>query len=102
MLRVFLIIVLTLSASLSGAVAADHVVMPDHDHSVVETTDNDQPACCEGSTERAPNCLVMPAMVDSHGAFADEITARSEAFAVFERTLTGIELSGPFDPPRMV
>lgn len=102
MIRLFLIVSLLLSASLSGAVANGHMVVPDHNHSVVESVDNDLLTCCDAGTERAQICLTMPAMFEGTGMAGDAQASRDTIFDARGFLLTGIQLSGPLDPPRMV
>lgn len=102
MVRLLLIVALTLSASLSGAVGSGHVVMQDHDHSVIESAADDLSACCDDSAERAHTCLTMPAMFEGTGAYVDTRASGDAVFDACGLALTGIQPSGPTDPPRML
>jgi hypothetical protein len=102
MARLLLILALTLSASLAGAVEAGHVLMIDHDHSAVESIDTDTPMCCESGVERSHSCLSMPALYDGTSTQSDMLANGRVNFDAYGHVLTGIEPSGPVDPPRMV
>jgi hypothetical protein len=102
LIRLLLIVMLTFSASLSAAMEAGHPADVDHDHPVVMSMEDDQPACCEDSTERGQNCHLLPALLpdaDGHGtgpAIGKDAIMASGLF------LTGFEPSGPLDPPRVM
>ncbi|MEQ8658836.1 MAG: hypothetical protein RIC24_16155 [Hyphomicrobiales bacterium] len=102
MVRLLLIVVLTLSASISGALGAGYSVMQDHDHTAVESVENDPLTCCDNGVERAHSCLTMPAMFEGAGAYYNAKPLPDALFDTCELMLTGIQPSGPLDPPRML
>lgn len=61
--RILLIILMTFSASLTGAMEVGHAVASEADHAMMEHVADDQPVCCTDNTERAPSCHVLPALV---------------------------------------
>ena len=101
-IRAILIVFLTFSASVSGAMDVHHVANAEHEHTAVVSMTDDAPACCDDSTERGQSCHVMPALLADA---SDDITAPltgETAYSVFRHFLDGIEPSGPVDPPRLV
>jgi len=102
MFRVLLILAVTLSASLAGAVATEHGSMTEHKHHAAESIDVEAPMCCESGTERAHTCFTMPVMLEGTGAYGDALPPSGGAFELDRRILTGVLLSGPLDPPRTV
>ncbi|WP_299960867.1 hypothetical protein [uncultured Roseobacter sp.] len=100
LIRTILIVVLTLTASLSGAMGMDHMSMTEHDHVAMESIADEGPVCCDESTERGQSCHVLPAVLADAGG---EVSAPETSDALFFRSgllLTGLDPSGPLDPPR--
>lgn len=100
MIRTILIAALTLTASLSGAMDVDHMPIVEHDHTAMENMAVEGPVCCDDSTERGQSCHVLPAVLANAGG---EVSAPETSDALFFRSgllLTGLEPSGPLDPPR--
>lgn len=102
MLRMLLILALTLSASLSGAVASERVVAPAHEHHAAQDLDTDAPMCCENGIERAHSCTAMPGMFERAAEYGNALTSDCILFELDERVLIGVPPSGLLDPPRTV
>lgn len=100
LIRTILVVVLTLTASLSGAAVMDHVQNTAIDHAAMADTGDAGPQCCDDSTERGPSCHMLPAVLTDtgHQAIApptgDALRSRSGVL------LTGLEPTAPLDPPR--
>ncbi|SDZ52517.1 hypothetical protein SAMN05444004_11918 [Jannaschia faecimaris] len=102
LMRAMLIVLATFSASISGAMDAGHVVSSEHEHVAVESMADHGPVCCHDSSERGQSCRVLPALLaDGGGDMAGPSTSEA-ALTMFRLLLTGIEPSGPLDPPRLV
>jgi len=100
LVRLLLIVLMTFSASLSGAMEAGHAVASNSDHAAMEHVADDQPICCTDNPERAQTCHVLPALVPV-AAFGGITPDSSEtAYARIGLLLNGIEPSGLLDPPR--
>lgn len=101
-MRILLIILLTFSASLSGAMETGHVVAFEGDHAAMEHVADDQPVCCMGELERAQSCHVSPALVPvaAFGGIAPDCS--EAAYPHIGLLLRGIEPSGLLDPPRIM
>ena len=100
LIRTILIVVLTLTASLSGAMGVDHMPTIEHDHAAMENMAVDGPLCCDDSTERGQSCHILSAVLADAGG---EVSAPETSDTQFFRSgllLTGTEPSGPLDPPR--
>ena len=102
MLRALLILALTLSASLGGAVASERVVITGHEHHAAQDIESDAPMCCEHGLERAHTCITMPAVCECSPAYEGTITANGAQFELDERALIGVPPSGLLEPPRTV
>lgn len=102
LIRFLMVVTLTLSASLSGAMDAGHMPATDHDHATAEMTADDQPACCQDSTERTQTCHALPALLPSIEPAGTAPIAGKDVFCASGLLLTGVEPSGPLDPPRAV
>ena len=102
LIRFLLVVVLTLSTSLSSAMDVGHMQVSDHDHAVVGSATEGQPVCCQDSTDRAQTCHALLALLPTL-ALSDTAPATGEdVFCASGVLLTGIEPSGPLDPPRVV
>lgn len=100
LIRTILVVVLTLTASLSGAMGVDHMPMTEHGHAAMEPIADVGPVCCDDSTDRGQSCHVLPAVLADAGG---EVSAPQTRDALFVRSgllLTGLEPTGPLDPPR--
>lgn len=100
LVRLLLVVMVTLSASLSGAMDAGHTTVAEHGHASADEVADDQPVCCSESSERTQTCHVLPALLpgaDQHDAAP---AACEDVVMSAGLLLTGIELSGPLDPPR--
>lgn len=100
LVRLLLIVLMTFSASLSGAMESGHAVASDSDHAVMEHVADDQPVCCTDNTERAPSCHVLPAIVPVEALDGVAPDCSETAYARIGLLLSGIEPSGILDPPR--
>ena len=102
LVRLLLVVLVALSASVSGAMDAGHVAVMEHEHMAMEEVADDQPICCSESTERSQTCHVLPALLpvadlDGTGpATCEDVSMGTNLL------LTGIEPSGTLDPPRPV
>ena len=101
LVRFFLIVVLTATASLSGAMEASHSIAADHGHEVTETAADDQSLCCDDSTERGKSCHGPSAVLADAGGEVSAPEQSDALFYSFGLLLTGSEPSGPLDPPRL-
>lgn len=100
LVRLLLIVLMTFSASLSGAMEAIHAVASDSDHAAMEHAANDQPVCCTDNPERAQTCHVLPAIVPVEALDGVAPDCSETAYAQIGLLLSGIEPSGLLDPPR--
>ena len=101
-LRSLLFVLVTLTASTSGAMDARHAVAMETSHAKMEHSANNQPPCCLEGSERAQSCHVLPALVpDSDHKFVESANCEDVSFGT-GLLLTGVEPSGPLDPPRTV
>lgn len=100
--RLLFVIMVTLSASLSGAMDAGHATVVEHSYASADEVADDQPVCCTESSERTQTCHVLPALLP--GADLDDAAPASceDVAIVAGVLLTGTEPSGPLDPPRAV
>lgn len=101
-IRLCLIVLMTLTASVSGAVDAGHMTAMEHTQASPPDGAVDRPGCCMDGSERAQTCHFMPALVP----VSDFRLPKSDSCADISfgsgLLLTGIEPSGPLDPPRAV
>jgi hypothetical protein len=102
MIRLLLIVLMTLTASVSGALDAGHATAMEHAHATVQHVDEDQPACCSDSTQHTQNCHVLPAVLPISDLNVSEPESCGDVSFGFGILLTGIKPSGPLDPPRTV
>ncbi len=102
LVRFLLVVVLTLSTSLSGVMDAGHMPVSSHDHATVEAMADDQPLCCQDSTERAQTCHALLALLPTLAVNNTAPATGEDVFCASGLLLTGIEPSGPLDPPRVV
>lgn len=102
LVRFLIVVVLTLSTSLSSALDAGHLPVVSHDHTVVKVMANDQPHCCQDSTERAHTCHALLAVLPTVVLDSAAPALNGDVFCASSLLMTGIEPSGPLDPPREV
>ncbi|SEW47174.1 hypothetical protein SAMN04488515_3541 [Cognatiyoonia koreensis] len=100
--RILMVVVLTLSASLSSAMSAGHTPVADHQHASVEVMADEQPMCCQDGMDRAQTCHALSALLPA-SELSDAAPAKGkDLFCTSGVLLTGFEPSGPLDPPRPV
>ena len=102
MARFIMVVILTLSASLSGAMDAGHMPSTDHNHAAAEIMADEQPACCQDSTERTQTCHAVPALLPASEPTSTPPFAGEGVVFASGILLTGIQPSGLLDPPRAV
>lgn len=102
LVRFLMVVILTLSASLSGAMDAGHMPATDHDHAAAEVMADVHPVCCQDSTERTQTCHALPALLPAIEPASSAPLAGEDVFCASGLLLTGMEPSGPLDPPRAV
>lgn len=102
LVRFLMVVILTLSASLSGAMDAGHMPATDHGHAAAEMMADNQPACCQGSTERTQTCHALPALLPVTELASTAPMVGEYAFCAYGQLLTGTEPSGHLEPPRAV
>ena len=102
LVRFLLLVVLTFSALLYGAVESGHMPVSDHDHAAVESITDEQPVCCQDSTERTQTCHALPALLPAMDPYDTAPATGEDVFCASGILLTGMEPSGPLDPPRAV
>ncbi|MEO9779281.1 MAG: hypothetical protein ABJH07_08300 [Sedimentitalea sp.] len=100
--RFIMVVILTLSASLSGAMDAGHMPFTDHDHAAAEMMADEQPACCQDSSERTQTCHAVPALLPASEPTSTPPNAGEDVVCASGIQLTGIQPSGLLDPPRSV
>lgn len=100
--RLLLVVLVTLSASVPGAMDAGHPTTTQHGHAALDQAADEEQICCTENSERAQTCHVLAALLpggDVHGTRPATCGSVSVIAGVL---LTGIEPSGPLDPPRAV
>ena len=102
LVRFIMVVILALSASLSGAMDAGHMPSSDHDHAAVEMMADEQPACCQDSNERTQTCHAVSALLPASEPTSTPPIAGEDVVCVSGILLTGVQPSGPLDPPRSV
>lgn len=100
LIRLLLVIMVALSASVSGAMDARHALAAGNSTTFMEHSADDQPVCCSESTERSQTCHALPALLPGAGNHDDAPATCDNVFIAASLLLTGIEPSGPLDPPR--
>lgn len=100
LIRLLLIVMVALSASVTGAMDAGHMAAPEHSHVAMDVMADNQPACCSESTERSQTCHALPALLPGAGNHDDALATCGDVFTAASLLLTGFEPSGPLDPPR--
>ncbi len=97
LVRLLTIILIVLSTSLSGAMAASHAGTAD-----MTVMSVDHESCCEGSMQQSPSCHAVPAIIPTMTmSWAAPEAMQSVTFEL-AILLTGTEPSGTLDPPRAV
>ena len=102
LIRIILVALLVLSATLSGAMDAGHGAAGDHHHAAADTLSHTDLQCCDDSTERGQSCHLMPAVLADAGMLVTNPEVDSDTFGMGHRLPSGINLSVPLDPPRVV
>ncbi|KQI69184.1 hypothetical protein AN189_06350 [Loktanella sp. 3ANDIMAR09] len=102
LIRLLLVVMLALSASVSGAMDAGHSAATEHRHATVNEIADDQPVCCSDSAERSQTCHALPALLPVAGLQDTAPATCGDVFVTASLRLTGIAPSGPLDPPRAV
>ncbi|MEP3024536.1 MAG: hypothetical protein ABJO71_01480 [Pseudoruegeria sp.] len=102
LIRCLLIVMLMLSATFSVAMEAGHAANFDSERTVAETMSDDMPACCDDSTERGQTCHVLLALLPGAEGYSMGPITGEDVFAAAGLLLSGIEPSGPLDPPRVM
>lgn len=100
LIRLLLVVMVALSASVSGAMDAGHMAALEHSHPAMDDMADDQPVCCSESTERSQNCHALPALLPGAGQHDATPATCEDVFTAASLLPTGIEPSGPLDPPR--
>ncbi len=73
-----------------------------HEQAATSAMADAHPECCESSAEHAQTCHLLPALLPTT-ALADASPAMSgDVFCAANLRLTGLEPSGPLDPPRIL
>lgn len=98
--RLLLVALVALSASVSGAMDAGHMAAPEHSHAATDQLTDDQPVCCSETTERSQTCHALPALLPGAGHHDDAPATCVDVFVAASLLLTGFEPTGPLDPPR--
>ena len=108
-IRFFLIVMFTLSASLSGAIASSHVAGVGHNHAAMVQMVDDQPSYSLETTQHTQTCaehiqICHALLALPPSEFLHEATPMSCEVVIMRSALllTGIQPSGPLDPPRLV
>jgi|GEM_PF-379877 len=102
MARFIMVVILTLSASLSGAMDAGHMPSTDHNHAAAEIMADEQPACCQDSSERTQTCHAVPALLPASELASLPPSSVEDIVCASGILLNGIQPSGLLDPPRAV
>ncbi|MEP3329519.1 hypothetical protein [Sedimentitalea sp.] len=102
LVRIFLVVLLSLSTSLSSAMDAGHMPVSGHEHATVEAMEDAQPLCCQDSTERAQTCHALLAVLPALTLSGTAPVTGKDVFCTSGVFLTGFEPSGLLDPPRTV
>ena len=102
MARFIMVVILTLSASLSGAMDAGHMPSTDHNHAAAEIMADEQPACCQDSSERTQTCHAVPALLPASELASLPPSSVEDIVCESGILLNGIQPSGLLDPPRAV
>lgn len=100
--RLILVVIMTLSASLAGAMEPEHMSVTVHDHAAVEIVADNLPNCCLDSSERAQTCHALLALLPTTQQGDAAPILGEDVFYTSGRLMTGVELSGPLDPPRVL
>jgi len=100
--RLLLVIMITLSAAVSGAMDAGHALTVEQSHAAMDEMADDQSACCSESSERTSTCHVLSALVPGTPLQDVAPVTCEDVFFSAGLLLTGFDPSGPLDPPRAV
>lgn len=100
LIRLLLVVMVALSASLSGAMDVGHTAGLEQSYAAMGDMADDQLVCCSESSERGQTCHVLPAMLPSADVH-ESAPATCEVVSIgASLLLKGIEPTGPLDPPR--
>lgn len=100
LIRLLLVVLVALSASISGAMDAGHAAVVEHSHVAMDEVADDQPVCCSESSERSQTCHALPALLTGAGHHNDAPATCEDVFTAARLMMTGIEPSSLLDPPR--
>ena len=95
-------IMFALSASISGAIGTSHVDFAEHNHAAMGQVVEDQIVDCLEASNHNQTCHALLALLPCE--FLHEATPMNCEVVVMSPALllTGIQPSGPFDPPRLL
>ena len=95
-------VMFALSASISGAIGTSHVDFAEHNHATMGQVVEDQTVDCLEASEHTQTCHVLLALLP--GDFLHEATPISCEVVLMRPALllTGIQPTGPLDPPRLL
>ena len=100
--QLLLVVMMTLTAGASVAMDAGHAAIMEHDHTAMKEATEDHPVCCSESTESSLTCHLIPVLIPATDLQWPTPAACEDVLFGQSLLLTGIELSGPLDPPRAV
>lgn len=63
LVQLILVVIVTLSAAVSGAMDAVHAAVVEYKHMAMGKRTDDEPVCCSESTERTQSCDFLPALL---------------------------------------
>lgn len=99
-LRAILISALVLATSLSGATAESVEQALEHTQFAADSGHSEKDLCCKANAKTAEVCHHAPALVPDQRRASILHATDSTWFVQLVLVLTGIETSGPLDPPR--
>ena len=100
--QLLLVVLMTLTACASVAMDAGHAAIMEHSHAAVIEAAEDHPVCCSESAESSMTCHLIPVLLPVTDLQWPTPAACEEVMFGQSLLMTGIELSGPLDPPRAV
>lgn len=100
--RVLLVVMIMISASVSGGMDAGYMAAVEHSHASVGEVADGQPVCCSESFEGAQTCHALSALLPGADLNDTAPATCEDVSIVADLLLMGIEPSGPLDPPRAV
>lgn len=102
LIRLLLVVMVALSASVSGAMDVGHAAVMEENHAAMDHMADNQPICCSESTERSQTCHVLPVLLPDANLHEAAPATCEDVFIASSLLPTGIVPSGPLDPPRAV